>query len=261
MKRGRGGRHAEVMNSFLTALQFLTRINLRRQDAVTPEAFGASVVFFPLVGAVIGLILAAFWHFAAAFAPAHALAAAIVVLGMALTGGLHCDGLMDTMDGLFSGRSRERMLEIMKDSRVGANGVMAFAAFLLLKWAVVFDLLAASPGAALFFAPVAGRLAMVVGITCFPYARPEGMGKAFADHAGRPALYWAAATAAAAAAACGPAAMAALAGAVVFAALLGRYVTRMLGGLTGDVYGAMTELTELGVLATFLLLRPGWFIA
>jgi adenosylcobinamide-GDP ribazoletransferase len=242
------------MNSFLTALQFLTRIRIIRQDTVTPAAFGASVKYFPLVGAVLGAVLAGFYHLTAHHLSIHTLAAALIVLEIALTGGLHCDGLMDSADGLLSGRPRERMLEIMKDSRVGANGVVAFVLLILAKWSLLLDLLPSAPLAALFVMPVLGRLALVIAIVLFPYARPEGIGKAFAAGAGRPALAVAAALALACVAPFGLAAGAALAAAALFALAFGRYAVRVLGGLTGDTYGAVCELSEVVVLATYLVI-------
>lgn len=238
---------------FITALQFLTRIRIRGQGETRPEDFGRSVAFFPLVGAVIGGLLAGFGLLAGGLVPVHVLAAVIVIGEILLTGGLHCDGFMDTMDGIFSGRSRERMLEIMKDSRVGANGVAAFGSLLLLKWSLVLDLPAASLSGALFAMPVLGRLAMVAGVTLFPYARPEGMGKAFAGFAGRSTLTVAGLSAIILMTPLGRPALLALAAAVVFALVFGRYVSARLGGLTGDVYGAITELTELVVLLVFVL--------
>lgn len=242
------------MNSFFTALQFLTRIRVIRQDTVAPAAFAASVKYFPLVGAVLGGLLAAFYHLTAHHLSIHTLAAALIVLEVALTGGLHCDGLMDSADGLLSGRPRERMLEIMKDSRVGAHGVVAFVLLVLAKWSLLLDLLPSAPLAALFVMPVLGRLALVIAITVFPYARPEGIGKAFADGAGRRALTVAAATALGLAAYLGPAALAALAAAALLALGFGRYAVRALGGLTGDTYGAVCELSEVAVLLVYLVI-------
>lgn len=242
------------MSSFLTALQFLTRISLTRQDAVSPEAFGASVRCFPLVGACLGALLAVLCYLAEGWLPVHTLAAALIAAQIILTGGLHCDGLMDSADGLLSGKSPGRMLEIMKDSRVGAHGVTVFATLLLLKWSLLLDLLSTTPYAALFAMPVLGRLAMAVAITSFPYARPEGIGQAFALHAGAGARSFAAVAAALLVLPLGPAAGAALAAAVLFALWAGRRVTAILGGLTGDTYGAVAELTEVLVLLVFVLL-------
>lgn len=242
------------MRGMITALQFLTRINLFRQNEVSPEEFGRSVKFFPLVGAIIGAVLAAV-NLAADYVPIHLLAAALITAEIVITGGLHCDGLMDTMDGIFSVRSRERMLEIMKDSRVGANGVMAFGLFLLVKWSLLLDLLPVASGAALFAMPVIGRLAMVIGITAFPYARPEGIGKAFAEFSERYALVFAGITTVLLIAPLGVPAAFSLAAVIGFAIIFCRRVTKLLGGLTGDVYGALAESAELIVLLVFLLER------
>lgn len=241
------------MKGFITALQFLTRIPAGGSHDVTDETFGGSVKYFTLVGAVIGAILAGFCYLADPYLPANTLAALLILLEIGLTGALHCDGLMDTIDGVFSGRSRERMLEIMKDSRVGALGVTAFAALLLLKWSLLTDLAISLPLTTLFIMPVLGRLAMVIAIICFPYARPEGLGKAFALYAGRPALYIAAGIAILLVAPFGHSAQLSLLAAAAFAHLAGRYFTKVLGGLTGDVYGAITELTEILVLLIAIL--------
>lgn len=243
-----------AVTDFITGLQFLTRIRFVRQSEWTPQSFGESVKFFPLIGLVIGLVLYGFAYVAADRLPVHLFIAAIIVLEIILTGGLHCDGFMDTMDGLFSGRSRERMLEIMKDSRVGANGVVGFVSLILIKGSILLDLPKAPLLAALLTAPVVGRLALVIGITCFPYARPEGMGKAFAQYADRFSLWFAAVSSLIVVSLAGPvyllSGLISLGAAVVFA----RYATRLLGGLTGDIYGAMTEITQVAVFLSILLI-------
>lgn len=243
------------MHSFLVGLQFLTRLRLVKQTEWTAADFGRSVKFFPLIGLVIGLVLAAVYFSLQRYLPIHVLAAVVLIAEIVVTGGLHGDGFMDTADGVFSGRSRERMLEIMKDSRVGANGVMAFGALLLLKWTLFLDMPGDSLLIALTVMPVIGRLAMVIGITCFPYARPEGMGKAFAQYANKQALYIAAGCTLAVIAVMGQVAAYAALVAIGLAILFAKYITNILGGLTGDVYGAMTELTELCVLFLFLILH------
>jgi adenosylcobinamide-GDP ribazoletransferase len=256
------------MENFLTALQFLTRIRLVRQSGLTPAAFGASVRYFPLVGAIIGVILAAACYLAQPFMSVHTLAVALVILEFALTGILHYDGLMDSADGLMSGRSRERKLEIMKDSRVGASGVVVVVFLILAKLSFLLDLLGQGPAplAALFAMPILGRFAMVVAIPAFPYARPEGMGKAFAELAGYRSLLIAGAVTFLLVAPLGLAALAAMAAAILSAAVVGNYATRHLGGLTGDIYGAVTEITETVVLVAFVIacdwsaiLHRDWF--
>ncbi|MBP2645559.1 MAG: Cobalamin synthase [Firmicutes bacterium] len=241
------------MKDFITALQFLTRIHILRQEEVTAAEFGRSVRYFPLVGAVIGAILASWAFLTLGYLPIHVLAASLIILELVLTGGLHGDGFMDTMDGVFSGRSRERMLEIMKDSRVGANGVMAFCALILLKWSLILDLLLTGTGTVAFFVmPLLGRLAIVIAVTAFPYARPEGIGKAFAQFAGRPSLYFAVVLSIVLVLPFGKTAGTIMVLAVVVTLVLCRYFVKRLGGLTGDVYGAVNELVEIAVLILFL---------
>lgn len=248
------------MNEFLVGLQFLTRIRFVTQTEWTAESFGKSVKYFPAIGAILGLILSGFSYlFYAAlphygFAlPAHITAALLLIFSILLTGGLTADGFMDTMDGVFSGRSRERMLEIMKDSRVGANGVMAFTLLVLCKWSLLLDLSNGNIAIALFAMPVISRMAMVIGITLFPYARPEGIGKAFAQYASKKTLWFAAMFTVVLLVPCGLIGAAAMLAVILFTAWFGRYITKALGGLTGDVYGALTELSELFVLLIFLM--------
>ena len=269
------------MRAFFIGLQFLTRISIVEQKDWCEKDFADSVRYFPLIGLVLGIIYAAFAALLLSFLPQngillphHVVAAILLILPILLTGGLHCDGFMDTMDGLFSGRSRERMLEIMKDSRVGANGVFAFVLLMIFDWSILLDLLqSAWLFPALFVMPIVSRLMMVVSISSFPYARPVGMGKAFKDGGTKSVLYGAffytlILVFFPGVAACffgiipldavGLSSWLFSMTAVILAALLftiffASYATRHLGGLTGDVYGAITTLTETLVLLSFLV--------
>ncbi|HWR43295.1 adenosylcobinamide-GDP ribazoletransferase [Sporomusa sp.] len=241
------------MKDFFTGLQFLTRIRVVEQTDWSPDSFGRSVKYFTLIGAIIGLILAGLNYFLSQFLPSHVLAVVIILAEIVLTGGLHCDGLMDTADGVFSGRSRERMLEIMKDSRVGANGVVAFGLLILLKYSLIIDMTPTMLTVALLVMPVAGRLAMVISIASFPYARPDGMGKAFAQYAGRRTLIIAIIAALVIVIPMGLQASISTGIAALAGVLSARYFANVLGGLTGDTYGAVTELTELMALLVFVI--------
>ena len=242
------------MRAFLIGLQFLTRLSLVRQDNWTAEDFGRSVKFFPLIGAVLGVIYAGVAYGLLVFAPAqgivlppHVISVILLILPPLLTGGLHCDGFMDTMDGIFSGRDRERMLAIMKDSRVGSNGVFGFVLLMLLEWGILLDLLP-TPGflvPALFLMPIIARLMMTGAIALYPYARPEGMGKAFAAYTDGKTLVFLVPF--------GWPAAAALLVSLLFTVFFVSFVMKQLGGLTGDIYGAITTLNEGLVLLTFLV--------
>lgn len=247
------------MRNFITGLQFLTRIHIAKESQWSPESFGRSVKYFPLIGAIVGMILVVinqafteYLPFAHIYMPPHVLTTVLIVANILLTGGLTCDGFMDTMDGVFSGRSKERMLEIMKDSRVGANGVMAFTLLMMLKWSLLIDLSPLLLSNVLLAMPLLGRFAMVLGITIFPYARPDGIGKAFAQYADKPTLYIAITITLIIMAILGKQALLSMLFVSIGTMLFARFVTNLLGGLTGDLYGALSELAEIIVLFVFL---------
>ena len=119
----------------------------------------------------------ALYSLANSYIPVSLLMLMLVIFEFLFTGGLHADGFMDTCDGLFSGRDRERKLEIMKDSRVGSNGVVGFVFLTLLKWQLLVNLPIYVVPLVLVSMPLLSRYTMVISIQKFPYARPEGIGK------------------------------------------------------------------------------------
>ena len=242
------------MNSFLIGLQFLTRIHIVRQTVWTAEDFGRSTRFFPLVGLVLGICYAlAAWLLLYLLGMRSLTAAFLLILPLLLTGGLHADGFMDTADGVFSGRERARKLEIMKDSRVGSFGVVSFVMLMFVQFALISDMAPQLLVPALFVMPIIGRLAMVLAVACFPYAREDGMGKTFADMADRGTVVIAVLTTALLVLPWGMLAAVALVVGTLFALMFCRAMTNILGGVTGDVYGAATVLTETLVLTVFSL--------
>lgn len=248
------------MHAFLIGLQFLTRIAVVKQTVWTEEDFGKSVRYFPLVGLVLGvcysglafLMFNLLPHFGV-YVPHHFAIAVLTAMPVLLTGGIHCDGFMDTMDGIFSGRSRERMLEIMKDSRVGSFGVVTFVLLMLMQYSLMLDITSSHLYKVLFIMPIIGRLMMTAVIALCPYARNEGMGKAFARYADRRMLAIVVIYTCILLLPAGTLSMAALVAAGSFTIYFSRYVTRVLGGLTGDVYGAVCLLSETMVLIACLL--------
>lgn len=247
------------MQAFLIGLQFLTRIRVANQTVWTEEDFGKSVRYFPLVGAVLGFIYGAVaWLLCqglpqmGVFPPRGLSTALMVILPIVLTGGLHCDGFMDTMDGIFSGRPPERILEIMKDSRVGSFGVVGIVLFVMTQYSALTDIPAEELPWALFVMPIIARFMMVFAIISYPYARNQGMGKAFSMYSGKSTLGWVAAYTVPLAALGGWSALLAMGLAFLFTRYFCRYVTSLIGGLTGDVYGAICTLCELVVLVSFI---------
>lgn len=241
---------------FVTGFQFLTRIPVVTQSEWSMESFGRSVKFFPIIGGIIGLILCTvvyviqyFWGLSV---PLHAISIGIIVLEIFLTGGLHCDGLMDTVDGVFSGRPREKMLEIMKDSRVGAFGAMAFTLLVFVKYSLIMDIEFSMLPLALLVMPIVGRIAVVIGIVFYPYARANGLGKVFYECSHRQTLCVGGITALLLIIPLGKLAMISTVLGIGGAVLLCEYVNNKLGGLTGDVYGAIVEVTEIIALLVFI---------
>lgn len=232
---------------FLTVLP--TYFPRRRPDAAD---FGRSDAFFPLIGLALGAILAGLDALLRPFVSEMVLNVLLVATLAALTGALHLDGVIDTFDGLFAGTSREQRLAIMRDPRAGSYGVVAVVLLLACKLAALGALPPASRAAALILAPCLGRWGIVLTTYTFGYARPEGMGRSFKDSIRLQHLIVAGLIALGAAGHFGG-----IEGVVIWTAVGwlvlagGRMIAGALGGVTGDSYGAICELTEAGVLVAF----------
>ncbi len=249
-----------MLRPYFIGLQFLTRISLVKQDNWTEEDFGQSVKFFPLIGATLGIVYAAFAYVFTVLLPdfgiklpVHLTAAVMLILPVLFTGGIHCDGFMDTMDGLFSGRNPDRMLEIMKDSRVGSNGVFAFVTLMIFELCIILDMNPSKLVSAFFLLPIIARYMMTLAIVFYPYARPEGMGKAFKMYADNRTLTFATLLAAVFVLPFGPLAWLSLAVGLLFMRGFARFAVKTVGGLTGDIYGCITTLVEGLVMLTFMV--------
>jgi adenosylcobinamide-GDP ribazoletransferase len=203
------------------------------------------VPWLPVVGLLLGGILglADLGLRALPFSPL-VISVALVVLLLALTGALHADGLMDTCDAVFVHASPERRLEIMRDPRAGAFGVVGLVCVVALKIAAVDSLPLAIRPALLVLAPGLGRWAIVLLATVFPYGRAQGLGAPLKAGATPSALAVASLLPLAGCVLLGPLGLVcgALAGLTAFA--LGSWLMRLLPGLTGDCYGAACEVVE-----------------
>lgn len=237
-----------MFRSLFVALYFLTRWPLPRRE-ISLEEVGRAAWAFPAVGALIGGLLAGATWLLGQFFPPLPVAALGLALWVAVTGALHLDGFVDCCDALLAARPAEVRLEILRDTHVGAFGVIGGATLLLLKWAALAVLAEAERSAPLFLAPTLGRWAMVYAMVRYPYARPSGLGRAFKEHAGW--REWLAATEIALLVAVltrswiGLLAIGIAWGLTV---LLARWVMKRIPGFTGDVYGALCELVEVAVL-------------
>ena len=243
------------MRDFITCLEFLTRVRFSKRTDWRDEDFSRSVPYFPLVGLVIGSLLAAVnYGLFYIETPLFLRVTLLLLAEIIITGGLMYDGFMDTADGVFSARSRERMLEIMKDSHVGSNAVLAIIILLLLKIAAYLELSGETLTWVLLTMSVATRTFMVVFIVNFPYARKEGIGHMFTKYAKPFYTYIAFAVCAGIIAACGLQYLAVAGICFTVSLIIAQYLKTQLGGLTGDTYGALTECGNVIYLLTAVFL-------
>jgi len=235
------------MKRFLAALRFLTVFPIPGPWGHAQEDLAGSVPCFPLVGLLLGGLAGALaLGLSRVLSPL--LASVVVVIALlAVSGGLHMDGLSDTADGFFSARRRERMLEIMRDSHIGAMGVMAIVCVLLLKVATLDSIPQRTVWRAVVLMPLAGRCALVVSMAVLPYARPEG-GLATVFYTRRPRLtaLWAALLLTGTGVLLlGIAGLVAAGASVAVVLLFAAYTFRKIGGATGDTLGAACEIAEI----------------
>lgn len=234
------------LKQLLLMLQFFSRLPLPWQLTVTEEDFHQGILFLPLVGLLLGAVNALAYWLGAMLGGRELAALAAIVSNLWLTGAFHLDGLADTCDGIYSSRKRERMLEIMKDSRVGTNGACAIVLDFLLRWVGLSLLTETMAPLVLLLMPVAAR-------SCNPllmqsvYARREGLGNLFIGKVSWPRTlasvligggivygitgHWLV--------------LAGFALVVLFQFLFRQYITGILGGMTGDTLGAGDECSEL----------------
>jgi adenosylcobinamide-GDP ribazoletransferase len=231
------------------ALRFLTILPTPGMPPMSESSIARAIPLFPVAGALVGALLAGLGVVAGAIWEPGVRPVILVVAWAIITAGLHLDGLSDTFDAVLSWRSRERKLEIMKDSRIGAMGALALIAALALK---VTMLGAAGDGwpRAIVLAPILGRWAALYAIFWFPPARAGGLGRDFQSQVRRGGfVFGTLATLALALAVAGARGLVAAALVWVAVHLLARWWTRALGGLTGDTYGALCEIAEVAALA------------
>lgn len=243
------------MLPFWIALQFLSSLPIRLPGMPTPQESGRSLLYYPAVGLLFGVLLMAMDHLLDG-APMLLHAALLLAAWVMLSGGLHLDGLADSADAWLGGfGDRERTLTIMKDPRSGPIAVVTLVVVLLLKYSAVVALIETHHGVGLLLAPVIGRAAMLALFLNTPYVRAGGLGQALADHLPRKSGMR---VLAAVAVVCvliggGPAAWVLVVAAGGFF-WLRRVMMRRLGGSTGDTAGAMLELLETLVLVTLALM-------
>ena len=250
------GSLSAVALPLLIALQFLTRIPLRSVGLVDDAVVGRSLLYYPLVGLLIGALLWLLQGLLDMLLPGlwSVQAAIVLVAWCLLTGGLHLDGLADSADAWIGGfGDRERTLALMKDPTCGPAAVMVLVLVLLVKYGALAALLAVDP-VALLLAPLLGRTMLLPLFLTTAYVRDDGLGAVLSNNFNRADARWVLLLA-------GliillgwgvAGAVAAVAALLVLVGLRRMTLVR-LGGYTGDIAGALVELTEAAVLVSVLM--------
>jgi len=237
--------------SLLLAIQFLTRLPVASGVLYSPKRMTAAVRYYPLVGLLVGGVSAGVFLTSTTVCPAPVAVLLAVAAGLLITGAFHEDGLADTFDGLGGGLSRERALEIMKDSRLGTYGTLALILALALKAATLMALTPLLIPVALIAAHGLSRLSSVLVIATSNYVRDEGTGKPVAGAASPTSLVVALITGAVIIAAWffwspAIAIVWALGGLILGHCLMRLFFEPKLGGYTGDTLGAVQQASEIG---------------
>ncbi len=231
------------------AMQLLTRLPAPQSGAADAVAAGRSLLCYPLVGLLIGAILAAADRLLAPYFPPLLLAALLLALWVALTGALHLDGLADSADGWLGGfGDRERTLAIMHDSRSGSAAIVAVALVLLLKFSALTAIAGTQHWRELLLVPMLGRALLPLLFLTTPCARPDGMAASLAIHLPRRAAWLVVALSLLLVVLAAPSGIKLAAiGLLVFIALRQMMLARI-SGMTGDTAGALVELVETAAL-------------
>ncbi|MGI6656488.1 MAG: adenosylcobinamide-GDP ribazoletransferase [Desulfobulbus sp.] len=253
------------MRPLILMIQFMTRYPIPMQIEFTAEHFVRGMKWMPVVGLLCALPAALGFAVADHWLGRDCAAVTTLILWITVTGALHLDGIADTADGLFSYRSRERMLEIMRDSALGVNGVTTLALAILVKFVLLRNLPDSCAVAAVLTAPVLGRMALTWHAAGASYARnSHGLGD-FVNRCGLPQALGA--TLISCLLVVPILAVFGVGGAwlplcalllhlvpIALALLFARYLKARLGGITGDTIGASIELSEMVTLLLFVLL-------
>ncbi len=239
------------MTSFLLAFQFLTIIPLKIKE-ISEQRTAGSLIYFPLVGLFLGLFLLGVNSLLAYLDFPYLASNIILVVSLIIiTGGMHLDGLSDTADAFLSGKSKEEMLNIMRDSHVGVMGALSLISVILLKVALLSSISSSLRVNALVLICVLSRWSVVPVMFFFPYARTEG--KAGVLIKGMNLKIMILSTIVVIICAFLIWQIKGLIGLLIttgFAYTTGRFVSRKIGGITGDTLGATIELTEIITLLT-----------
>lgn len=238
-----------MIKGFILSLQFLTRLPINIPIDFNDQNLRKSTFFYPLVGLILG-VLSSLPYVLLANYNVDIASFLTLFLMIILTGGLHLDGLSDTADGFFANKDREKTLEIMKDSRIGAFGVLSLILLILFKYILISNFRNYLP-LSLILSMANGRLVVLLQIVFKKVARPGGLGDMLHSSNPRNYIIGSSLIYIIALALVDVKFLLPLLGALIIGELLANYSYKKIGGLTGDLYGAIIEVTEVISLLIF----------
>lgn len=239
------------MRNLRIAFGLLTTLPFRLPDDWSAGDSGRAAVWYPFVGLVIGALVWLTWKATMLVFPTMVASVLTLVVWVALTGGLHLDGLADCCDGLFSSAAPERRLEIMKDPRMGAFGGMGLFLVLFLKAAILATLTSSASFGIILAASLSRWCVLPAGL--LPLARPSGMGADFASGLRRSFIFWGAIIPLALAIILGAHGMLSVVAGLIAAAFILWLAKSRINGVTGDVFGTVIEVVETVSLLVFAM--------
>ena len=243
-----------MLQPFLVALQFLTQIPVRFNSELDDRLIGKSILCYPVIGILIGLVLAVLSWILNSTPPLVA-SVLLLICWVLVTGGLHLDGLADSADAWIGGTGgRERTLAIMKDPNCGPAGVIAIVLLLLLKFVTLYTLLMVDNWVILILAAILGRTILPLLFLTTPYVRPSGLGSLLAAQMPqRSTIAMVTLTAVLIPLALGINSLWILTVIAGIFLIFRHLMLRRIGGMTGDTAGALVEITEASVLLVAVL--------
>ncbi|NEZ47028.1 adenosylcobinamide-GDP ribazoletransferase [Clostridium niameyense] len=245
-----------TLNDFLLMIQFFTRIPINKNLDCSKENFKTAAMFLPIVGLIIGMINFAIYILFKDLLPYKIIAIIILLITAMITGGLHLDGLADTFDGFFSLREKNKIMEIMKDSRIGSYGSIALIFDIILKIEILTLLIQKGITISLILLPIVGKNSILFLCLSSKTAKKSGSGNIFIGNMSKTIVL-----------------ISSLftlgvstyflgiknALRIILTILIGTYLfyllcLRKINGLTGDTLGASNEIIELIFLLTMLII-------
>ena len=246
------------MKNLLLMIQLFTKFPIKKEIEFDQDEFSRGVIFFPVIGLLIGSVAYAVAYLTGLIFSREIAVLCMIVSVILFTGALHLDGLADTMDGILSARKREQMLIIMKDSRIGTHGVLALLGVISMKYLFLLEVAPKNFLSVVLALPIIGRTTMGILLWGTRYAREEGLGNLFIGKTSpRESIITGVIGFLMVGVILGLSGIAAFCLVIMVVGLFRIQVEGLLGGITGDVLGAMNELSELLFIPIFILIERG----